>query len=279
MSPPDTTQRTDGFVVRYINIIMLLLLGISLLVTATVIGIYVQTFGTATTTSHNRFAEFGEYFGGVAGSTFALFALVSLLITLHVQTRELRLSSDALASSAKALTDQNSSIKHQSFESRLFRMLSLHHEIVNGIQLRRKGAVTAEGRDALNALHRRMLLALGRVVRGDYVDELEGIRTEYDNFYALNSHKLAHYFRNLYRIIKFIDNSSIESRSDYIGLARAQLSNQELGLLFYNCLAARGARMKRFAEAYVLFDNLEDNALASATHKGYFDSAAFGNAG
>ncbi|MBK8344630.1 MAG: hypothetical protein IPL12_15845 [Bacteroidetes bacterium] len=43
---------------------------------------------------------------------------------------------------------------------------------------------------------------------------------------------MGHYFRNLYHIIKYIDNSNIENKRTYTNFVRAQLSSHELALIF-----------------------------------------------
>ena len=79
---------------------------------------------------------------------------------------------------------------------------------------------------------------------------------------------LDHYFRHLYRIIKYVDDQrelfSLKERYEYVCLLRAQLSDYELGLVFYNCLSDNGReRFKPLAEKYALFNNLRDKVLNS----------------
>lgn len=76
---------------------------------------------------------------------------------------------------------------------------------------------------------------------------------------------LDHYFRYLYRILKHIDESELLGRLDnpkkertyYAHLLRAQLSNYELLMLFYNGLLGENPHtIKKLIERYAMFNNL-----------------------
>ena len=76
---------------------------------------------------------------------------------------------------------------------------------------------------------------------------------------------LDHYFRYLYRILKHIDESKLldrlddpkEEREYYAHLLRAQLSNYELKMLFYNGLLGENPNtIKILIERYAMFNNL-----------------------
>ncbi len=76
---------------------------------------------------------------------------------------------------------------------------------------------------------------------------------------------LDHYFRYLYRILKHIDESKLLDKLDnpkkereyYAHLLRAQLSNYELKMLFYNGLLGENPNtIKILIERYAMFNNL-----------------------
>ena len=96
----------------------------------------------------------------------------------------------------------------------------------------------------------------------------------YLNFYEKYKHHLSHYFRNLYRIYKIVDEANFNASSDhnsdynkekkkfYTGIIRAQLSNDELILLFYNCIYGHGqSKFKPLAKRYDMFDNMPEEDL------------------
>lgn len=250
---------------------------IALIVGGFTVILYRQQFSGPLSAEPAQWAEFGDYIGGVVGSIFAFFGLIALLLTLWIQSRELRVSSAELRRSAEALSEQNNSIKLQSFENRLFNMISLHHEIVNGIDLRVKGEVTSSGRDCLRVFYKRLVKEFAPALRGDNLNYKDGILSGYAKFYEKHAHELGHYFRNIYRILKFIEESDIPRKSEYSGILRAQLSNPELALLFYNGITVRGDKLKPLAEKYALFENLEPNQLARKDDDSrFYEAEAFG---
>lgn len=76
-----------------------------------------------------------------------------------------------------------------------------------------------------------------------------------------NQTELSSYFRNMYNAIKLIDNDKYLSRSEKIDLVkiyRAQLSNPELYILFFNLVSRFGKKWHEngYIEKYELLTNL-----------------------
>lgn len=94
-----------------------------------------------------------------------------------------------------------------------------------------------------------------------------------------------HYFRYLYRIMKFVDESNflekdkkyIDERYKYMGILRATLSPYELVFLFYNGLSEKGSGSKKYIEKYTMLKNIRwdllvsDNTLVSKEIKNYIE--------
>ena len=234
---------------------------LGLLTTIVAIYLYVDMFGTSRSAEHAAWAQFGDYVGGALGPVFAFLALTALLITMHLQHRELSISSEELRISSRALSEQSKSLELQNFENRYFNMLNLQHTIVNAIDLRRKNGATFRGRDCLRIFYERLQRNLRLAKGADDSSYLNEVLNRYEKFYIENGHELSHYFRHLYRILKYIENSDVADKRDYSGIMRAQLSNHELGLLFYNGLSQHGEKLKPLAEKYALFENMEVSIL------------------
>ena len=87
-----------------------------------------------------------------------------------------------------------------------------------------------------------------------------------DNYYPFNGHqsRLAHYFRHLFQIIKYIDNQDFLTKNEkkyYAKTLRAQLSNHELAIFFYNSISILGNEWSKnektdFIKTYELLKNL-----------------------
>jgi hypothetical protein len=88
-----------------------------------------------------------------------------------------------------------------------------------------------------------------------------------------------HYFRHLYRIIKFVDESNLidkEDKYEYVGIVRATLSRYELVWLFYNCLSENGKeKFKPLIERYALLKNLRSELLVDEKHWSLYNKGAY----
>jgi Putative phage abortive infection protein len=108
------------------------------------------------------------------------------------------------------------------------------------------------------------------------LSELEKIEAAYQSFYVSHQSEVGHYFRNLYHIVRFVDEAAVEQKSSYIKILRAQLSSQELLLLFYNGLSTLGReRFKPLIEKYALLEQLPKRQLFEPTHERLYAATAF----
>ncbi|WP_305814122.1 putative phage abortive infection protein [Photobacterium leiognathi] len=84
--------------------------------------------------------------------------------------------------------------------------------------------VRTTGRDCFITFWRRFRSSYDYVViTSDCDQEKERLNKSFANFWENDGHELAHYFRFLYNIFKFIDESGIEDKQFYSRLVRAQL--------------------------------------------------------
>jgi hypothetical protein len=103
------------------------------------------------------------------------------------------------------------------------------------------------------------------------------INSAYLVFYKKHQSDLGHYFRNLYNIIKFVNNGPVSDKEMYTNYLRAQLSSHELALLFYNCLSIYGCeRFKPLIEQYEFLENMEFGLLIDFNHTDLYSKKAFG---
>lgn len=86
----------------------------------------------------------------------------------------------------------------------------------------------------------------------------------YEEMYSENQSIIGHYYRNLYRIFKFIQDQNFssnnqknkEEQSKYRGILRAQLSSIELLMLFYNiAYSEKGEKFKQIISDLNFFDD------------------------
>ena len=96
----------------------------------------------------------------------------------------------------------------------------------------------------------------------------------YKTFWKDHQTELGHYYRYLYNVIRFVANSEY-SDGPYIKLIRAQLSDQELLMLFYNCTSVYGGNFKKYISDFALLDNMPKIRLLRKDHEDLIDVSSY----
>lgn len=261
----------------------ILLVGGVILCVAIYASILIWITWPITEVSINKSGVFGDSFG-LLTSLFSGLAFAGLIITILMQKEELGLQREELSLTRSELSGQKEELKiqnqtmvQQQFENTSFQMLSLHNEIVKGMDVK-LGNAEFSGRDAFQGIHHRLMKSkVGKELQSA---GLESLNTLYMQFYRQTQNEIGHYFRNLYNIIKFVDMSTIENKKLYTNIVRAQLSSFELFFVFYNCLSEMGVeKFKPLIEKFGLLKTLSDDLLCNKeTHKGFYNGSAYGSA-
>lgn len=242
--------------------------------------------------------EFGDS-AGAANGLFSAFAFAGVVYAIFLQKNELELQREELIQTREELKgqkhefeQQNETLKRQRFENTFFNMLSLQQEIVSGLEYRNQKKEEyaldqfgrpeykyiehqKKGREVFSFLYLEEFFMYEKDKRGLY-NYLKLHENEFDSLFAIVI--FDHYFRHLYRIIKFVDeaNFSLEDKYQYTSIVRAQLSPYELLLLFYNCQFGAGVKkFKPLIEKYALFKNLRFKLLAKPEHKTLYNNSAY----
>lgn len=282
--------------------ILLLLIAIAWLISIYVLNHYFPKL--------DERAIFGDSFGTI-NSLFSGLALGGIIYTIFQQKKELKLQREEISKTREEFVTQNTTLRLQRFENTFFNLLSLHHQIVNAIdldfdrvkrnddiavRLMRKTEyeiISLKGRDVFKHKFEILLDILK--------SSKEDINKTYLTFYSTVQTDFGHYFRNLYRIIKMVDETEFVSlneisyinfikvstkeeeynkinhsyRYKYTSMLRAQLSDYELLWLFYNCLTDNGIeKFKPLIERYCLLKNMpKDKIYNSILLNEYKDSA------
>lgn len=170
------------------------------------------------------YGTLGDYFGGVLNPLLGFITFSALLFTIHLQLQ------------------QNKENEKQYFENRFYNLLSIHNNLIDNLSYKSK-----KQRDAFSQLIDTILIlptnknpiSNAKTSNGSAVI-ISQTKRRYRNFNKHHNSYFGHYFRNLYRILIIIDNSSLndEIKQDYARIVRAQLSTDELIVLYFNCLPA-----------------------------------------
>ena len=242
---------------------------------------------------------FGDKFGAV-NSLFSGLAFAGLIITLLFQKEELKLQRDELKETRNELNaqklefqEQNKTMKRQRFENTFFNMLSLQNEIVSNLSYEKmqqqwseleKGYVKIiknySGREVFKHIYNARINYKGCLYSLKVILEEYGFAA-YSDISAIT--RFDHYFRYLYHIFKYIDTSDLiedKERYEYASIVRSQLSDYELVMLFYNCLAQKDNeieenKFKPLIEKYAIFNNLREGLLAKEEHLEEYNDGAY----
>ncbi|WP_428032599.1 putative phage abortive infection protein [Ancylobacter sp.] len=236
--------------------------------------------------SAQEMGPFGDFIGGTLNPLLTFLTFMGLLVTIVLQQTELRDTRAELERSATALEKQIHATDRQNFESTFFQMLTLHNTIVNSIDLfysgrkrapgisTPKGARDTKGRDCFSQFFENF--------KEEYVKtaghpDRERLQLAYDAFWQRRQQDLAHYYRYLYNVLRFVHEAKgIEDRGPYVKLLRAQLSDFELIMLFYTALNKHGINYWSYIHEYQLFDNLPVGMLIDPIHETYYSPRSFG---
>jgi hypothetical protein len=91
----------------------------------------------------------------------------------------------------------------------------------------------------------------------------------YDFYYHIHQSDLGHYFRNLFYIVRYIENCKIRKadKLEFLKILRSQLSNYELLLLAYNGFHTYGKAFYLYIEKYELLKSLNNESKLPDTYK------------
>ena len=244
---------------------------------------------------------FGDQFGAVtawfSGLAFAglIYTIILQRRDLELQRNDLKLQREELALTRKEMEEQtaefekqNETLRIQRFENTFFNMLSQFQEVVNSLSVTARvngGDVDLEGREVFQtlfeiaAIYTRNPQKVGEWVgyrgmcsvlekRGLEGYMLSDVPTLFD-----------HYFRLLYRILKFVKTSPLitrfEDEFEYTSILRATLSRYELVWLYYNGLTYGQNKLKPLLERYAMLKNLRKDMLVPGIDVGHYAESAY----
>jgi hypothetical protein len=250
-------------------------------------------------------SSFGSYLQGAVQSLWSLAAFLFIYVAFLGQKQQLQLQAQQfeieqrqqkqqieqqeieLENQRQQFRIQNDSIRLQNFENAFFQLLNQQSQIVGSMRaahLAARACFEKWYKEELNNVftnewRKTTFVPNQRIV----ADEKQYAIKCYEKFYKEYQHELGHYFRNLYHIIKFVDETEVlkaenpnveyQKRRRYTSLARAQLSVYELCLLFYNGLGSEGVKFLPLIKKYDLIENLHDRKtnLLSPAHENFYD--------
>jgi len=235
----------------------------------------------------------GDMFGTL-NALFSGLAFAGIIFTILLQRKELKYQREELQATRKEFVIQNKTLKSQRFENTFFGLINLHNQIVNDIDDKKGDGYSSpeeviSGRDVFFQAYLELRPLLAK-------KNLE-ISKAYLKMYGKHNTDFGHYFRNLYRTFKIIHETEFVSineidddvenkeelyketnfihRYKYTSILRAQLSDYELFILFYNCQSHLGKKFKPLVEEYSILKTMPRHFIEHKEHWQLFDKSAF----
>lgn len=221
-------------------------------------------------TLYKETGPIGDTIGGTMGPFVAIAAAILTFLAFWVQF--------------KANEQQRKDIALERFESNLFELIHIQHDITNNLIFVEKNCdkniIKAQGRDVFQYVYENYYFTYGNnysIIAGvKMLMQIQDVN-RYTDLKELGY--LDHYFRHLYRIFKYINDSEIiddKHKYKYSCIVRAGLSQYELIMLFYNCLSSNGnENFKPLIETYAIFNNIRVELLAKQEHKDLYSNGAY----
>ncbi|MCC2778975.1 hypothetical protein LK518_06055 [Parabacteroides distasonis] len=238
-----------------------------------------------------------------AGVIYAIFLQKN---ELELQRQELKDTRKEIAGQRKESELQNETLRRQRFENTFFQMMSLQQEIVNTLSYtysiftsKGKEHSVFKGRDVFRALYEkgnayyidirqkkvdcqslkealyRKHYSFKKLTPDSSSQENPDVISFVEPYFDYSPYNdadqpqyLDHYFRHLYRMVKFIDETKLlpddfDERYQYTSMIRATFSRYEFVWLFYNGLSENGVeKFKPLIEKYALLRGIRLDLLA-----------------
>jgi hypothetical protein len=197
----------------------------------------------------------GDWFGGLANPIIGVASFLLVYAAFKLQQEQSK--------------EQNRTLGLQRFETTFFQLLTFHHSITEKLKISFKPVkkvslkpididdaaedeeiilnqtevyLEGAGRDffsvAVKILKIYYEIEIAKSKEKNLQTKEKAMIDSYSKFYNEHQDSLGHYFRNLYHIAKYVDNTKLienDEKKTYLGIYRAQLSAYEQILLLYNC--------------------------------------------
>lgn len=228
--------------------------------------------------------QLGDFFGGVLNPILSFVAILAVLYTIRLQSRELGEAREETKIANRTLAKQTEVFERQNFDSVFFRMLEVHARLLMDVD---RSVTQGKHKDSLFVL---ICSELSEACSFGVLDE-DSLRELAAGYMESRDQVLKHYFRNMYQICKMIDDTrfhripndglgritprmrrrfariNYERKRFYANILRGQLSSQEMQVLFLNCLTPQGLGLKYYVEKFSMLKPLNrDSFLVGSDH-------------
>lgn len=282
--------------------ILIIIVSISLFIAMFCIAFNKVYFQWFTGIDIDKASQFGEFFGGFIGTLLSFLSIVLVSYSILKQTYERR--RESVITSFYKMIDYHyhnveqikvPSINNKSLEEGRRAFVVFKVQIKRLIQvlcgINDKHSLNLNGHDIAMIAYMVFYYGLSDSWK-DFIEEkiscvdcrklvLEELQKYSDAYPNLNLCRtnqtiLSAYYRNIYNAIKLIDKEDVfckREKSELIKIFRAQLSNPELYVLFFNLISSFGTKWidNHYVTKYSLLKNIPFDYLDGYNPKDYFE--------
>ena len=222
-----------------------------------------------------KMGQFGDFIGGLVGTLVALVGIILYYVALKEQRKELRIGQEVLKLQSEALNNQmiefqkqneeivstrklyeqqTKTMKKQQFDSNFYSLLSVYRSIKNNLNSNIKN------KDFFNTTYSELERGVIKLDDDPFHVTHNKIIDNYTHVYLNHRGKLSSYFKTVYRILKFIDDCDHlkdDEKIFYCKIFRAQISDDELLILYYNYQSIYGFRAQQLVLRYDLLKHVQ----------------------
>ncbi|WP_420590687.1 putative phage abortive infection protein [Bacterioplanoides sp.] len=290
---------------NFILKVVCVLFGISLLAITPLVVFNEVYFNTGFKIDVDLASKFGDFFGGFIGTMFSILSVLLLIYTISSQYIE--------ASKNNAKDHFFKMLDYHTENVRGIRVASLEVEKKDVVEEGRRAFVVYKIQfkrllQAVNEVDLELSLNLSPAAKVDiaymcffygqsetWIEFIQGKLSSHAGGAVIaeamlekvnnndklklgrtNQTELSSYFRNMYNAVKMVDGDkylSQQEKKDLIKIYRAQLSNPELYILFFNLLSRFGKKWKErgYITEYELLTNLPHDYCDGYNPSDYFE--------
>jgi hypothetical protein len=229
-------------------------------------------------------SKLGSFISGLVGAVWTLSGIFLIILTFNVQKEQ---------------------FEKQQFENHFFEMLKMLNEIVkntkgktyfyypdgkieqnesNGIAFFNDAFVHFKSKLRYDAYKESNLDSTNIFEESEpFRYKKSFIIREYETFHVEFRTQISHYFRYIYNIFKYILEERLKYKDEkrYIDLIQAQISTNELGLIFYNALSQYGLNHENklqffeWLDNYSFLENIDVESLLAKENSRFYPKTKF----
>lgn len=199
--------------------------------------------------------NYGDFLAGSVGTAIALVSMYLLFRTLRSQMH--------------ATWTNTAQMENQRFNELFFHLLSLYREVMKSLSCRRTTLSFSESISARYEMDKdysgvkffefwRDVKVLSVSLHKGFLAIRSEVLHNYGWFYAEHRNSLGAYYRIIYRILDLVDNSriAVEEKVRYSKILRAQLSESELLMMYYNSISDNRRKLGNYLWKYNILKHL-----------------------